>query len=180
MQQSQREDSPLPRKIRRQRSFISRITKSLAVTIASFNETIGYSDGLSRLDIVIPDELKNAWLHLTMGLIFVPHDEVMSENLLIHAQLLIEEGIQGIVKSLSTKSLVEVAVILPVELLSLMGLKMLQDSTAGLPDITETYSTYLESVVSRFIANVTKAPVHEIDNLPQGGRHFKQALRPIT
>lgn len=180
MEQSQREDSPLPRKIRRQRSFISRITKSLAVTITSFNETIGYSDGLSRLDIVIPDELKNAWLHLTMGLIFVPHDEVMSENLLIHAQLLIEEGIESIVKSLSTKSLVEDAVILPVELLSLMGLKMLQDSTAGLPDITDTYSTYLESVVSRITANVTKVPVHGVDNFPQGGRHFKQALRPIT
>lgn len=180
MEQFQREDSPLPRKIRRQRSFISRITKSLAVNITSFNETIGYSDGLGRLDIVIPDELKNAWLHLTMGLIFVPHDEVMSENLLVHAQLLIEEGIESIVKSLSTKSLVEDAVILPVELLSLMGLKMLQDSTAGLPDITDTYSTYLESVVSRIPANVSKVSVHRIDNFPQGGRHFEQALRSIA
>lgn len=180
MKQSEREDSPLPRKIRRQRSFISRITRSLTVTITSFNETIAYSDGLGRLDIVVPDELKNAWLHLTMGLIFIPHDEVMSENLLVHAQLLIEEGIENIVKSLSTKSLVEDAVILPVELLSLMGLKMLQDLTAGLPDITHTYSTYLESVVSRIPANGARFPIHGIDSFPPGGRHFEQALRSTT
>jgi hypothetical protein len=101
------------------------------------------------LDIVVPDELKNAWLHLTMGLIFVPYDEVMSETLLIQAQLLIEESIDNIVKSLSTKSLTENAVILPLELFTLMGLKMLQDSPAGLPDVSQTYSAYLESVVSK-------------------------------
>lgn len=84
-----------------------------------------------------------------MGLIFVPYDEVMSETLLAHAQLLIEEGIENIVKSLSRKSLMENAVILPIELCTLMGLKMLQDSTAGLPDISHTYFTYLKSVVSK-------------------------------
>lgn len=84
-----------------------------------------------------------------MALIFVPHDEVMSETLLVQAQILIEESIENIVKSLSTKSLMENAVIFPIELFTLMGLKMLQDSTAGLPDISQTYSAYLESVVSK-------------------------------
>lgn len=121
----------------------------MTVTIASFNETIGYSTDPSHLDIVVPDDLKNAWLHLMMGLVFVPHDEVMSETLLVHAQLLIEEGIENIVKSLSRKSLMENAVISPIEICTLMGLKMLQDSTAGLPDISYTYSAYLESVVSK-------------------------------
>lgn len=102
-----------------------------------------------KLDIIVPDDLKNAWLHLTMGLIFVPHDEVMSETLLAQAQFLIEEGIEDIVKSLSTKSLTDHAVIFPAELFTLMSLKMLQDSTAGLPDISQTYSAYLESVVSK-------------------------------
>lgn len=126
----------------------------------SFNEIIGSSIGLSQLDIVVPDELKNAWLHLTMGLIFVPYDEVMSENLLVDAQLLIEDGIENIVKTLSTKSLMESAVILPIELFSLTALKMLQDSTAGLPDISHTYSTYLESVVSKRISNNCEGFLH--------------------
>ncbi|KAI7774753.1 hypothetical protein LA080_007918 [Diaporthe eres] len=156
----ERGDSPLPRKIRRQRSLICRITRSLAVTITSFNETIGYSTDPSQLDLVVPDDLKNAWLHLTMSLIFVPHDEVMSETLLVHAQLLIEEGIENIVKSLSRKSLLENAVILPIELCTLMGLKMLQDSTAGLPDISHTYSAYLESVAAD-ISNKPSDRLHE-------------------
>lgn len=122
--------------------------RSLTVTIASFNETFGYSDSSSQMNMTIPDDLKNAWLHLTMSLIFIPYDEVMSETLLLIAQLLIEGGIEEIVKSMFTKSLTENAVILPMELLSLMSLKMLQDSTAGLPDISQTYSAYLESVVS--------------------------------
>lgn len=129
--------------------MISKITRNLAVTITSFNETIGYSTDARQLDILVPDELKNAWLHLTMGLIFVPHDEVMSETLLVQAQLLIEESIENIVKSLTTKSLIDNVVVLPIELFTLMGLKMLQDSTAGLPDISQTYSAYLESVVSK-------------------------------
>ncbi|KAH8773746.1 putative Mg2+ transporter [Diaporthe sp. PMI_573] len=157
---SQREGSALPRKIRRQRSVISRITRNLAVTITSFNETIGYSADSSQLDIIVPDELKNAWLHLTMGFIFVPHDEVMSETLLVQAQLLIEESIENIVKSLSTNSLTENAVILPIELFTLMGLKLLQDSTAGLPDISQTYSAYLESVAAD-IANKPSDRIHE-------------------
>lgn len=115
----------------------------------SFKETIGLSTSPSQLAIVVPDELKNAWLHLMMGLVFVPYDEVMSETLLVQAQLLIEDGIEHIVKALSTKSLTESAVILPIELFSLTGLKLLQDSTAGLPDISNTYSTYLQSVVSK-------------------------------
>lgn len=147
--QSQEGGSSLPRKIRRQRSVINKITRNLAVTIMSFNETIGYSTDSSQLDIHVPDDLKNAWLHLTMGLIFVPLDEVMSETLLVQAQLLIEESIENIVKSLTTKSLIDNAVILPIELFTLMSLKLLQDSTAGLPDISQTYSAYLESVVSK-------------------------------
>ncbi|KAG6354803.1 hypothetical protein INS49_003884 [Diaporthe citri] len=115
---------------------------------------------LVELDIVVPDDLKNAWLHLTMGLIFVPHDDVMSETLLVHAQLLIEEGIENIVKSLSGKSLMENAVISPIELCTLMGLKMLQDSTAGLPDIGHTYSAYLESVAAD-ISNKPSDRLHE-------------------
>lgn len=126
----------------------------------SFNEIIGSSTSLSQLDIVVPDELKNAWLHLTMGLIFVPYDEVMSENLLVDAQLLIEDAIENIVKTLSTKSLMESAVILPVELFSLTLLKILQDSTAGLPDLSHTYSTYLESVVSKRSSNSFELVLH--------------------
>lgn len=149
MEQSQGEQSGLPRKIRRQRYFISQITRNLAVAIMSFNETIGYPSAPGKLDIIVPDDLKNAWLHLIMGLIFVPHDEVMSETLLAQAQFLIEDGMENIVNSLSTKSLTDHAVIFPPELFTLMGLKMLQDSTAGLPDISQTYSAYLESVVSK-------------------------------
>ncbi|KAJ0117452.1 hypothetical protein J7T55_003866 [Diaporthe amygdali] len=155
-----REGSPLAKRIRRHRSFVIRVMRSLTVTIASFNETFGYSDSSSQMNMTIPDDFKNAWLHLTMSLIFVPYDEVMSETLLLIAQLLIEGGIEEIVKSMFTKSLTENAVILPMELLSLMSLKMLQDSTAGLPDISQTYSAYLESVAAD-IANKPSDRLHE-------------------
>lgn len=98
--------------------------------------------------MTIPDALKNAWLHLVMSLIFVQHDEVMSENILISAESLLETGIEEIVTSLCDKPLMENTVMLPMELFSLMALKLLQDTTAGLPDISRIYSAYLESVVS--------------------------------
>ncbi|KAL1851985.1 hypothetical protein Daus18300_012408 [Diaporthe australafricana] len=154
-----KEGSTLSRRIRRQRGAINRTMRNLTITIASFNDIFGHSD-CQQLEMVIPDGLKNAWLHLTMGLIFVPYDEDMSETLLLYAQLLMEEGIEEIVKSLSAKSLTENSLILPMELFSLMGLKLLQDSTAGLPDISHTYSAYLESVAAD-IANKPSDRLHE-------------------
>lgn len=101
--------------------------------------------------MAVPDALKNAWLHLVMSLVFVPHDEIMSETLLLHAEVLMETGVEDIVASLSEKPLMENTVMLPSELFSLMGLKLLQDTTAGLPDISRIYSAFLESVVSKFM-----------------------------
>lgn len=83
-----------------------------------------------------------------MSFIHLPRDNYLGETILREARLLIGDGMNKMVKSSSTKTLLERSVVLPLEIVSLISLKLLQDVTRGLPDISETYSSYIESIVS--------------------------------
>jgi hypothetical protein len=90
----------------------------------------------------------DAWLHLLMGLIYLPKVQSESERRMKGAKLLIDKGIKAIVESLPGKPLLEKSVVLPLEIVSLMSLKLLQDVTPPGSDIIKTYSDFLEKVVS--------------------------------
>jgi hypothetical protein len=64
------------------------------------------------------------------------------------AQKLIKDGIGEVMDSLGNESLLNRAVLLPMEIVSLLSLQLLQDSTGSYPNLGATYSEYLDALVS--------------------------------
>jgi len=126
----------------------------IANRIRIFNEMLAHNSS-ERPAIRVPDELIDAWVHLLLGLVnyrstkanpFAPPS--MASSILGHATLLLEKGLDSVVRSLSKTQLMDHAIVPPMGIASLVSLRLLGNASQPLPDITETYSSYLRLVVS--------------------------------
>ena len=130
------------------RSYLRKLTQ----VIQSFRGTLSHAQPIDRATITVPDGLIRSWLHLLMALIYssqgsyswVDHGEV--------AQNLVKEGMAEVMEGLSRESLLNKAAILPMEIVSLLSMKLYQDSTGTCPNIGATYSEYLNSLVSAYFS----------------------------
>ncbi|KAK8877585.1 hypothetical protein PGQ11_002531 [Apiospora arundinis] len=99
-----------------------------------------------RRSFRIQDALVRAWMHLLMGLIMSSKDTGnWSEQLdIYYAQF--RDGAKDIISQFSAIDLVEHAVMQPLELVSLLSLKLIQDSTDKKTDLTESYFKEVEDL----------------------------------
>ena len=103
----------------------------------------------SRARVDIPDGLIKAWIHTLMGLIYATQDSQVWEEHLEEAARLVSHGLDEMTNSLTGHGgLLKQTVILPLEIVSRVSIKLLQDVTYGAPSISGTYSEYLEALVS--------------------------------
>lgn len=117
--------------------------------ILYFTETFLHAQHADRVQIHVPDQLIDGWLHILLGLCSMSMDPLRALTFLdFHAKPLISQGLNAIVKDMAKKPLLEKSVVLPQELFSLMSMKLLTDITPGLPNISKTYSDYLGAIVS--------------------------------
>ncbi|KAK3492602.1 uncharacterized protein B0T23DRAFT_146058 [Neurospora hispaniola] len=125
------------------------VLKELAVMILYFTETFMHAQHSDRVQIRVPDQLIDGWLHLLLGLSYMSTDPERASTFLdLHAKPLISQGLNAIVKDMAKKPLLENSVVLPQELVSLISRKLLTDVTPGLPNISQTYSAYLSAIES--------------------------------
>ncbi|CCC06689.1 hypothetical protein SMACR_00715 [Sordaria macrospora] len=123
------------------------VLKELAGMILYFTETFVHAQHADRVQIHVPDQLIDGWLHLLLGLSYMSSDPERASSFLdFHAKPLISQGLNAIVKDMAKKPLFEKSIILPQELVSLMSMKLLTDVTPGLPNISQTYSAYLSAI----------------------------------
>ena len=98
----------------------------------------------------MPNEMTEGWLHLILGLVNLERKE-HAERLIENAAQLLFQGASEMVKSLSQKSLEETAAIMPLEIVSLLSLKLVQgiSSTQDFQqdDIFQLYRNRLEAIV---------------------------------
>ncbi|KAI0097925.1 hypothetical protein GGR51DRAFT_577712 [Nemania sp. FL0031] len=120
--------------------------RRLCVELQAFNEIFAYSGRQEQAKIAVPKEIVEGWIHLLMSLIYFPKDYDKSDRLLDDAKTLVSSGMAAVVRSLSAKSLLDKSIILPLELLSLLNLKLLQDVTVGKPNVSECYSASLKEI----------------------------------
>ena len=123
--------------------------RSLCVELQTLNELIAHAGQREKSKIKVPNEVIEGWIHLLMSLIYMLKDYEKGERLLDHAKTLVRSGMASVVCSLSAKPLLDNSVILPLELLSLLNLKLLQDVTVGRPNISECYSASLKEMVGQ-------------------------------
>ncbi|KAK8005582.1 Mg2+ transporter protein- CorA-like protein [Apiospora arundinis] len=115
--------------------------------IMSFVKGIfNYIPAEKRHSFRIQDALVHAWMHLLMGLIMSSKDiGNWSEHLDVCSDLF-TEGAKDIISQFSTVDLLEHAVMQPLELVSLLSLKLIQDSTDEKTDLTESYFKEVEDL----------------------------------
>ncbi|KAI1376242.1 hypothetical protein F4677DRAFT_85578 [Hypoxylon crocopeplum] len=127
--------------------------RNLTRVMQSFQAIVSHAPAPIRLTLEVPDSLACAWLHLVMALIQASlNEEAWSENMNV-AEALIRRGMNDIVDELSTESLLSSSVIQPMELITLVSLKLLQDSTGAYSSINDTYSDYLKGLENEITAN---------------------------
>ena len=115
------------------------------------NELLSYARCIDRVRVTVPNEITEAWVHLVLGLVNLERSE-HAERLLDDASRLLSESAIEIVKALSQKSLEESSTILPLEIFSLVALKLIQ-SIPNVPgtqtdDISQIYRARLDKIVS--------------------------------
>ena len=100
----------------------------------------------------MPNQMTEGWLHLLLGLANLERAE-HAETLIENAAQLLSQGASEIVKSLSQKSLEESAAVLPLEIFSLISLKLVQgiSNIQGFQqeDIFQLYRNRLEAIVDQ-------------------------------
>lgn len=100
----------------------------------------------------MPNQMTEGWLHLLLGLANLERAE-HAETLIENAAQLLSQGASEMVKSLSQKSLEESAAVLPLEIFSLISLKLVQgiSNIQGFQqeDIFQLYRNRLEAIVDQ-------------------------------
>lgn len=125
------------------RSYLRKLTQA----IQSFRDILCHAQPLERANITVPDELIRAWLHLLMALIYSAQGAFSWNDHSEIARTLIKKGMEEVIEGMATESLLKRAVVLPLEIVSLVSLKLLEDATGAYPNIGATYSEYLDALV---------------------------------
>ncbi|KAI0852613.1 hypothetical protein F5Y00DRAFT_176805 [Daldinia vernicosa] len=127
--------------------------RGLTRVIQSFQDILSHTPAALRTKVEVPDSLVRAWLHLVIALIQASqNDEAWNENINV-AEALIRRGMDDIMDGLPTEDLLSSSVIQPMELVTLISLKLLQDSTGTYSSINDTYSNYLKGLENEITAN---------------------------
>lgn len=121
--------------------------RSLAQEIQAFNNIVSHAEQSERARTTIPLQLLRAWAHLVMALVRA-NTKICQYNMhMEHATKLIKQGMAEVVHSFSGDDLLSKEVVLPMEIVSLLSMKLLQDVTGVFPNLDTIYSEYLNALV---------------------------------
>ena len=101
--------------------------------------------------MTLPNELVTAWLHIVFGLIYSTYAPDWQSHM-IKARQLMRDGMQKLIQGISNDNLLDKAVMLPTEIMSLITLNLLHDDVGKYDDIGDTYSLYLNLLVCVFVS----------------------------
>ncbi|GAB1317897.1 Mg2+ transporter [Madurella fahalii] len=133
----------------------------LCVRMQTFSEIFSRLQRQDRVKLAVPKELVQGWIHLLMSVIYLPRDRDKTEQLIDDGKTLIKNGMSAVVQSLSEQPLLDHSVVMPLELVSMISLRLLQDITLGMPDMYDCYSSHLDALESEVY---TKPPDRSREN----------------
>lgn len=120
--------------------------RKLTQEIQSFTNVLSHAQPIERAGITVPLQLIRAWAHLVMALVKANNKSWRWPHLEF-ADSLIKEGMVEVMQGLPGEDLLSKEVVLPMEIVSLLSLRLLQDSTGVFPNLDMTYSEYLNALV---------------------------------
>ena len=114
-----------------------------------------------RTKIQVPDDFVRAWLHLLMGLIYSTQEELLWREHIHNVDSLLLKSMKQMTEAISrdaSQGLLNRAVVLPLEIVSMICLNLFKDATNNHHDISETYSQYLKALVSPMLYPFSSPP----------------------
>ncbi|KAH6608778.1 mg2+ transporter [Trichoderma cornu-damae] len=144
--------------------------------IQPFQNIMSLAEKEDRAAIELPRELVTAWLHIVFSLIYSSHRPDWFGHM-TKARSLMREGMQKIIQGISNHNLLDKAVMLPTEVMSLITLNLLQDDVGKYDDICDTYSLYLNFLDTAITTKPSnRAYQHRIDLVKQEMTAIKRNL----
>jgi hypothetical protein len=125
----------------------------MTADIFTFNEVFTNMGDSDLEQVRVPMALVNAWMHIILSLATFPIDSGRCYNLAERAKLDMNSVMNQVIAARSEPLNLQNLVVLPFDLVSLIGMKLSRDITPGLPDISATYGSYLNSIVSNLIGS---------------------------
>jgi hypothetical protein len=127
------------------------VLRNMIVDILSFNEIFAHVQESDRAKIQTPTDLVGTWMHIVLALATYSSDSARFLELIEKAGSELKQGLETMINAMSetTSMKLENTVVLPLDLVLLMSMRLLQDVTPGLPDISATYWSSLLLMVSR-------------------------------
>jgi len=121
--------------------------RSLTQAIQSFKNILSHAEPLERASIKVPDDLIRSWMHLVMAMIYSTQGAQSWYEHIEIVETLVKAGMEQAIDGMTCEPLLKKVVILPMEIVSLLSLKLLDDATGVYPNIGATYSEYLDALV---------------------------------
>ncbi|OIW34428.1 hypothetical protein CONLIGDRAFT_566188 [Coniochaeta ligniaria NRRL 30616] len=120
--------------------------RELTQEIQSFANIISHAQPLERASISVPIQLIRAWIYLLLALAKATKKTMIRNSHFDNAKDLIKEGMAEVVQALPSEDLLAREVVLPIEVVSLLSLKLLQDTTGPYPNLDTVYSEFLNAL----------------------------------
>ncbi|KAK7931229.1 Mg2+ transporter protein- CorA-like/Zinc transport protein ZntB [Apiospora marii] len=127
-------------------SEVRNMLRGLSRIIVYFQGIMKHVPAADRRALFIPDTLVLAWMHLLMALVMSLHEiEGWDENLGVFGELTIK-GSMDVMSTLPRVDLRKHTAMQPLQLVSLLGLKLFQDSTDGNQTLSDIYAEYIKDL----------------------------------
>ena len=139
----------------------SRALENLARKLRTFQGLFSQASPSERARINIPEALWKAWMHLVMSVVLFISDSPLWLQHLATTLTLVDEGMRTVTREATVYSLLGASVLLPLELSSIISLRLLRDVTGGHQDILETYQQYMKGLVL-VLAIVYRTTAYEV------------------
>ncbi|KLO86143.1 uncharacterized protein Y057_14060 [Fusarium fujikuroi] len=121
--------------------------RDLTRSLLALQNLVIHSSDQERAEVEMPPEFSKAWLYITMAIVYGSKDDPKCDDRMRRAEELIATGSKKLVQGFGDNNLLEKAIVLPLEVLSLITMGLLQDQVGKADDICDTYSQYLGSLV---------------------------------
>ncbi len=126
---------------------LAEILQEIRTDVLVLSQSFAHIEESDRSHISPPPALIDAWVHLTLALVTFPAKEWRSIELAKKARSDIHTGMAQITAAQTPPLQVNDLAVLPCDLVALMSMKLTKNVTPRLPDISSTYSSYLDSIV---------------------------------
>jgi hypothetical protein len=134
-----------------------------------FQNVMSFADEKDRASINLPRQFVTSWLHIVSGLIGTYDRGNMWLAHMSKAKVLVLDGMNRVIQSISSRNLLDESAVLPMEVLSLFSLNLLHDQVGKAEDIMDTYSQYLTLLVSATVdlPNQGIDPLSHVHRMPK-------------